>query len=137
MFFLSIIIKMFLLFISSISTQGFTDNLLSDCQPIEDLSFCRNELVDLADTIRFTILQNPTHEDLFKVDDVDVASILEKLSEKLKENLEQCPCINTCTNIEVCQDEGFINMFHIEDAEEIDNDEDEYLSEPLIIMSSD
>ena len=79
----------------------------------------------MADTIRFTILQNPGHEDLFKVDDIDVASILQQLSEKLKENLEQCPCINTCTNIEVCQDE---NLFQ--------DVEDEDLSEPFIIMSS-
>ena len=127
-----------MLIISFISiTFGLTDNFLSDCQPVEDLSFCRNELVDLADTIRFTILQNPGHEDLFRVDDVDVASILEKLSEKLRENLEQCPCINTCTNIEVCQDENFIDAFHIQDVEEIDDGENEYLSEPLIIMSSD
>lgn len=125
-----------LLFISSIATQELTSNFLSDCQPVEDLSFCRNELVDLADTIRFTILQNPGHEDLFKVDGIDVASILEKLSEKLKENLEECPCINTCTNIELCQDENFIDSFHVQDVEEIDDDED-YLSEPLVIMSSD
>ena len=127
-----------MLIISFISTAyGLTDNFLSDCQPVEDLSFCRNELVDLADTIRFTILQNPGHEDLFKIDDVDVASILEKLSEKLKQNLEQCPCINTCTIIEVCQDENLMNTFYVQDVEEIDYDEDEYLSEPLIIMSSD
>lgn len=124
------------LFFALSSTYYLVENVLSDCQPVEDLSFCRNELVDLADTIRFTILQNPGHEDLFKVDDVDVASILEKLSEKLEKNLEQCPCINTCTNIEVCQDENLMNTFHVQDVEEIDYDEDE-LSEPLIIMSSD
>ena len=127
---------LFLVLIFTISlTYGLTENFLSDCQPVEDLSFCRNQLIDLADTIRFTILQNPGHEDLFKVDDVDVAPILEKLSEKLRENLEQCPCINTCTNIDICQDDNFINMFNIQDVEEIDDVEDDHLSEPLIISS--
>ena len=127
---------LFLVLIFTISlTYGLTENFLSDCQPVEDLSFCRNQLIDLADTIRFTILQNPGHEDLFKVDDVDVASILEKLSEKLRENLEQCTCINTCTNIDICQDDNFINMFNIQDVEEIDDVEDDHWSEPLIISS--
>ena len=126
---------LFLVLIFTIyTTYGLMENFLSDCQPVEDLSFCRNQLIDLVDTIRFTIIQNPGHEDLFKVDDIDVASILEKLSEKLKENLEQCPCINTCTNIDVCQDEYFVDTFHIQDIEEIDDDEDEHLTKPLIIM---
>lgn len=125
LFFLSLAFTIF-------TTYGLAENFLTDCQPVEDLSFCRNELMDLADTIRFTILQNPEHEELFKVEDIDVASILEKLSEKLKENLEQCPCINTCTNIDICRDENFINPFYVQYVEEID---DEHLSEPLIIMS--
>ena len=121
---------LFTFFVST--TQGLVPDVLSDCQPIQDLSFCQNELVDLADTIRFVILQNPGYEDLFKVDDIDVASILEKLAKKLQTNLEQCPCINTCTNIEICQDPNFIDAFEVEDVEEEEN-----LSDTVLFTSLD
>ena len=76
--------------------------MLQTCTPNQQLSFCRNELIDIADSIEFSVLENPGWEDLFVIDGVQVSTTLYKLADKLQRNLQDCPCIGTCTRFDKC-----------------------------------
>lgn len=78
----------------------------AECHPIQDLVFCRNELSDLSDLLRFTTLQNPGYEDLFEVGGVHVADTLDVLAAQLETNFGACPCIDTCTKLDECMDDS-------------------------------
>ena len=76
--------------------------LAFDCTPNSELILCRDQLRDVADTIRFTTLQQPDWQDLFVVDGVDVAESLFVLADRMEAKLSDCPCIGTCTWLEEC-----------------------------------
>jgi len=90
-----------LLFVTLLCHTGAA-NAFTVCTPNEELSFCVTELDDIADTIRFSMLQNPGWEDLFTVDGTNVADTLERLSEQLTHKINECPCIGTCTLFDEC-----------------------------------
>ena len=97
LFFLStLFFKMFCL------STLFLGQITTPCTPIDDLIFCRNELESVSETIRFLSLENPTYAHLFEVDGIPVADTLERLTKQLEFNFNDCPCINTCTELEYC-----------------------------------
>ena len=75
---------------------------LNQCTPNHQLSFCKNEIRDIADTIDFSILQNPQWKLLFTIDGTEVSETLNKLANKLEQQLVNCPCIGTCTELDFC-----------------------------------
>ena len=75
---------------------------MSQCTPNQQLSFCQNEIRDIADTIEFSVLQNPEWKPLFTIDGIDVSETLNKLADKLQSELINCPCIGTCTHLSSC-----------------------------------
>ena len=77
---------------------------LTECNPVEDLVFCRNEIRDLSDTLRFVAFQNAEYAHLFKVNGVHVADTLDQLASQLEWNFNDCPCMDTCTQLSECSD---------------------------------
>lgn len=71
--------------------------LLSICSPNNELTTCRNEIIDLADTIEFDIIQHPHWEHIFTIDDMNIANILRILADRLNQNFDNCPCTGICS----------------------------------------
>ena len=72
------------------------------CTPNEELVFCQNQIRDIADTIEFSMIQNPDWESIFVIDGVNVYNTLNKLADRLEERVAECPCIGTCTDYDFC-----------------------------------
>jgi hypothetical protein len=65
-----------------------------------EINTCSNDLRDLSEYIKFSIDICPMRRELFKIDDTDLHTILSYLSDRLEENMNNCPCIGPCTQIE-------------------------------------
>ena len=76
--------------------------LLSACTPNQELAFCKQELIDIADSIQFSVLENPGWETFFTIDGIDVSTTLYRLATKMEEKMSDCPCIGTCTRLDMC-----------------------------------
>lgn len=68
------------------------------------LSSCSNDLLDLAEYIRYSVLGCPSRAALFDVDGVPVHETLEYLARRLGDNQNHCPCVGPCEEVECLED---------------------------------
>lgn len=71
--------------------------------PNTELTFARNELRSLAETLQYTTLARPEWRHYFVVDGVEVADTLTTLADRLEDKFDDCPCIGRCTRIDTCR----------------------------------
>lgn len=75
---------------------------LAACRPNDQLRFCGHELRTIADTIDYSVLENPEWRPLFVVDGAYVADVLTTLADTMDRRLADCPCIGTCSRLDEC-----------------------------------
>lgn len=80
--------------------------LAEECTtPNAELFVCRDELRDLSDRLRLTLLGHPDWSELFLLESgVFVPDALDDLADALEERTGECPCIGPCTSMAECAD---------------------------------
>ena len=68
------------------------------CNPNEEISICAENLEIIADTIDYTVNANKEWKDLFTVNGQLVSETLFILSQRLRQNMEDCPCVGECSH---------------------------------------
>lgn len=63
---------------------------------VTDVTTCTNDLKDLAEYVRFAARDCSAHPHLFDIDGKRLDTILDALSNRLQDNLRNCPCVGPC-----------------------------------------